>query len=299
MTQASNTLPPTESGAAVSPSFEISRQHRDANACLLLGLLSFATLPGFMGLVFLSSTVTDTDSLLRTALIAMAISLIVGGISAGVAALVFGRRANQAIRHTEGRIFGDDKAGAGMVLGSIGAGLWSLLIAISIIMPKSHFGGGPSAIGPLRTINTAAMHYYCLYGGFPLKLSNLGVDPSKKYDEANDQAAGLIDAVLASGSQSGYRFDYVAGAVDSHGKVQTYIVHADPLKPSDGVPHYYTDQSGVIRQESERQAGANSPPIAGGEGIGNGIDCSEILHPKPVPPQAPPPPEEKLHVAPR
>ncbi len=293
----SNAHPPTGRGAERSASDEISRQRRDANACLLLGLLSFATLPGFMGLVFLSSKVTD--SLLRTVLIAMAISLIVAGISAGVIALVFGRRANQAIRRIEGRIFGDDKAGPGMVLGSIGAGLWSLLIVSSLILPKSHFGGGATAVGPLRTINTAAMHYYCLYGGFPLKLSNLGVDPSKKYDEANDQAAGLIDQVLASGTQSGYRFYYVAGPVDSHGKVQTYTVHADPLKPGDGVPHYYTDQSGVIRQELKRQADANSPPIAGGEGIGNGIDCRDILHPHPVPPQAPPPPEEKIHVAPR
>jgi hypothetical protein len=152
-----------------------------------------------------------------------------------------------------------------MVLGAVGAGIWSLCILLFLTIPnmlRSRLPDeGVSPVGSLRTINTAAITYACTYGhGYPLKLSNLGYDPSKR----NDQAAGLIDERLASGAVGGYRFYYIAGPVDSQGKVLTYTVHADPLESRAGEPHYLTDQSGVIRKEAKRQADAGSPIIEGG-----------------------------------
>jgi hypothetical protein len=53
----------------------------------------------------------------------------------------------------------------------------------------------------------------------------------------------------------------VAGPVDSKGMVQSYTVYVDPIDPKAGDMHYFTDQTGVIRQQSKRQANVNSPLI--------------------------------------
>ena len=75
----------------------------------------------------------------------------------------------------------------------------------------------------------------------------------------------MIDQVLASGVScfvSCYRFSYIAGPVDSNGKISTYTVHADPIEHrAKSKTHYFTDQTGVIRFEEEREAYASSPPI--------------------------------------
>lgn len=75
-------------------------------------------------------------------------------------------------------------------------------------------------------------------------------------------AAGLIDDVLAAGTKYGYQFTYSAGEKDAEGRVTTYSIQADPLTSSTGTSHYFTDQTGVIRQEETRPANAESPPIA-------------------------------------
>jgi hypothetical protein len=261
-----------------------SRQRRDANACLLLGLLSFATLLADIALGFFLDRLPAMHRVPGAVMGAVMIAFFLTGMSAGVLALVFGRRANQAIRRIEGRISGDDRASPGMVLGAVGAGFWSLCILLFLTVPymlRFHLPGGVSAVGSLHTINTAAITYACTYGhGYPLKLSNLGYDPSKR----NDQAAGLIDEILAAGAKGGYRFYYVAGPVDSQGKVLTYTVHADPLESRAGEPHYFTDQSGVIRKEAKRQADAGSPIIEGGWSS----DCSKIRKSYPSQPQVSP-----------
>jgi len=270
----SNPIPPADVGTMPDTSADISRQRRDATACLLLGLFSFAALPAS----FAIDRFEDTLSLdVATALYMAALMTAFG---AGVAALVLGRRVNHLTRRTT----------PGMVLGAVGAGLWSLsiLTQIATIHTRYSFHPSPYAIGSLKTISTATVTYFCWFGhGFPLKLSNLGCDPSKR--ETSDQAAGLIDEILASGTKSGYRFSYVAGPVDSQGRVLTYTVHADPLEKWAGAPHYFTDQSGVIRQQSKRQANVSSPPLQGdsgdwGRSSDGTVDCSEVLKFYPSPP---------------
>jgi hypothetical protein len=76
-------------------------------------------------------------------------------------------------------------------------------------------------------------------------------------------AAGLIDSVLALGSKSGYSFTYSPGASDSTGRLNTYSITAVPITSSTGTNFYYTDQSGVIRQNSTTTAAASDSPIAG------------------------------------
>lgn len=297
--------PPAGGGGAAGASEEMSRQRRDANACLLFGIISFATLPAVLALVSFMVKALGEGRAPGAVVGAVIIVFFVTGFSAGVLALVRGRRANQAIRRIEGRIFGDDRATPGMVLGAVGAGIWSLAIILSLIVPnmlRSRLPTGTSPVGALRTINTAAITYSCSYGhGFPLKLSNLGRDPSKK-GETSDQAAGLIDDILASGTEMRYRFYYVAGPVDSEGKILTYTVHADPIDSHAGDMHYFTDQSGVIRQQSKRQANVSSPPLdnqGGGSGSwrnGGSDDCSDTRKIHSSQPQISPPSEGQLQV---
>jgi hypothetical protein len=233
---------------------------------LLLGLLSFATLPAILALANFEVKLP----------LAVVIVFCVTGISSGVLALVLGRRANQVIRRSEGTIFGVDMALPGMLLGAVGAGM-VFLYPIPLLLPN-RLEGGASAVSQVRTIHGAATFYSCIYGhGYPVKLAVLG--PLKLGDsdspERNDQAAALIDEFLAAGTKVGYRFSYVAGPMDSQGTVLGYTLHADPVGWTTEDLHYFTDQSGVIREQSKRPATASSPPVEDGGG-GENIDCSTI-----------------------
>jgi hypothetical protein len=240
----------------------MARHGREAITCLILGLFSFATLPASFAI---DRFEVELPKAVATALY---VAAFVAAIAACVLALVLGRRANKAIRRSGGRIFGDIRATSGMVLGVIGTGLGLLTIPIQIATISTRYSFHPgyySPVGSLRTINTAAITYSSQYGhGFPLRLSFLAppkLGRNGRYEDPNDQAAGFIDEILASGTKGRYRFYYVAGPVDSQGKVQSYTVHADPIQPSAEHPYYFTDQTGVIRKQSGREADASSPPV--------------------------------------
>ena len=76
-------------------------------------------------------------------------------------------------------------------------------------------------------------------------------------------AVGLIDSVLVLGSKSGYSFSFSPGVSDSTGRINTYAFTAMPITSSTGRNYYYTDQSGVIRQNSNITAASTDSPIAG------------------------------------
>ena len=135
-----------------------------------------------------------------------------------------------------------------------------VIVILACIQPFVHssrrLANQASAVGSLRAINAAAITYASTYKhGFPPSLESLGPPKSENSNasiEPTDKAAGLIDESLASGTKSNYRFTYVAGPLDSNGKIQTYTVRAEPINPGvTGDNHYFTDQSGVIRQNRE------------------------------------------------
>jgi hypothetical protein len=266
-------------------SADISRQRHDAIASLLLGLFSFAALPA-------SFAIWKFEVELPTsAATALYVTAFVVSLAAGVLALVFGSRAHKTLRRIKERTFSRFIPTSGMVLGVVGVVLGYLVIdsQIATMRFRYSFHPYPYAIGSLRTINTAAVVYFCRYGhGFPLKLSYLA---PPKSEATSDLAAGFIDDILAAGTKSGYRFYYVAGPVDSQGRILTYTVHADPLEKWPEASHYFMDQSGVIRQQSKRQASINSPLIEGenggsgwGWGTDGAVDCREVLKFYPSPP---------------
>ena len=198
-------------------------------------------------------------------------SLILGFFSllfpAAILAVVFGHLSYSEIKRSAGRLKGKGMAIAGLILGYCGIALIPFLIIAAIAIPnllRSRIAANQaSAVGSLRTVNTAAITYASTYNqGYPTSLAALG--PSRSGAAPDAEAAGLIDEVLASGTKSGYIFTYTPGEKGADGRVDKYTLQADPVTPgTTGLNHYFTDQTGVIRQEADRVANEQSPPIAG------------------------------------
>jgi type IV pilus assembly protein PilA len=135
-------------------------------------------------------------------------------------------------------------------------------IAIPNLLRSRIAANQASAVGSLRTLNTAESTYSSTYNvGFTSTMSYLA--PPTGAANPTSTAAGLIDSILALGSKSGYSFTYSAGAADSTGRINTYAFTGVPITSSTGTNYYYSDQSGVIRQNSTTTAGSTDSPIAG------------------------------------
>jgi prepilin-type N-terminal cleavage/methylation domain-containing protein len=168
--------------------------------------------------------------------------------------------------------------------GTRGFSLIELLIVVAIILIiaaiaipnllRSRIAANQaSAVGSLRTLNTAEVTYSVTYNtGYSATLGDLGPPPAGTNPVAT--AAGLIDEVLSGwaqsqsaatvSSKSGYTFTYTPGATDTTGRINTYSITATPINVgTTGTNFYYTDQSGVIRQNSTAVAGSSDSPLAG------------------------------------
>jgi hypothetical protein len=66
---------------------------------------------------------------------------------------------------------------------------------------------------------------------------------------------------LASGLKSGYSFTYSPGAIDSTGRINSFNFSAIPVSKSTGTQYYYTDETGVIRQNSTTNAASTDSPV--------------------------------------
>ena|ERR1039457_1313924 len=135
-------------------------------------------------------------------------------------------------------------------------------IAIPSLLRSRIAANQASAVASLRTLNTSEVGYSSTYNvGFSQTLGYLAPDPTG--NSPTSTAAGLIDNVLASGAKSGYSFTYSPGVSDSTGRINSYSFIAVPISSSTGTNYYYTDQSGVIRQNSTTTAASTDSPIAG------------------------------------
>jgi type IV pilus assembly protein PilA len=118
-------------------------------------------------------------------------------------------------------------------------------IAIPNLLRSRIAANEASAVGSLRTINTAEITYNTTYGplvGFAA-LSAMGPATGSP-PVATSAAAGLLDANLASGTKSGYSFTVgLSGANNA-----MYESAAAPLVVgSTGQRYFCSDASGVIQ----------------------------------------------------
>jgi len=131
-------------------------------------------------------------------------------------------------------------------------------IAIPSLIRSKMAANETSAVGSLRTINTACVSYASTYSiGYPSGLSDLA--PSSL---PTSTGADLIDAVLVMGIKSGYTFSYASGPAGAGGEITTYSITASPIAPgSSGQRGFFTDQSLVIRANATGTASTTDPPL--------------------------------------
>jgi prepilin-type N-terminal cleavage/methylation domain-containing protein len=134
-------------------------------------------------------------------------------------------------------------------------------IAIPNLLRSKMAANEASAVGSLRTINTACISYTLLYSGYPSSLTALGGEGSSAFPTST--SAELIDNVLQTGTKTGYVFSFSPGAADGAGNIDQYAVTATPSKPgTTGLRYFYTDQTGVIRASASAAATSSSTPIS-------------------------------------
>jgi type IV pilus assembly protein PilA len=143
-------------------------------------------------------------------------------------------------------------------------------IAIPDLLKSRQAANQASAVGSLRTINTAEITYASTYNtGFSRTLNVLAPGAT-----SSPSSAGLIDSVLATGIKSSYQFFYVScpatpGPDDgtmTNGActmVTSYQLVGNPVTGPNTGNYYYTDTSGVIRQNASTNAGPTDSPLAG------------------------------------
>jgi len=128
-------------------------------------------------------------------------------------------------------------------------------IAIPNLLKARISANESSAVGSVRTLNTASVQYatQCPAAGFPTTLVQLGPG-------ANDcTGAGIIDQVLVLGTKSGYTFKYAPGAATPN---TTYTITATPITLSvTGQRGFFSDQTGVIRYDPAGAATVASLPL--------------------------------------
>jgi hypothetical protein len=118
----------------------------------------------------------------------------------------------------------------------------------------------PSASRDLRELHTALIMYEVEHKTLPATLTALGPPQHGGVEKA--EAVNFIDSKLASGVHFGYVYHYFPTESQRTGKFDAFMITADPASPeSVDKLHYFTDETAVIRVESNNPATAVSPPI--------------------------------------
>ena len=135
-------------------------------------------------------------------------------------------------------------------------------IAIPNLLRSRMAANEASAVGSLRTINTGLVTFNSTYGGFPVGNCLDPLKPPAGGGAASKTSADLIDSVLATGTKSGYTFALTGTPPPSGTVIQEYTATAAPASPGQtGNRYFFTDQSGVIRQNVGAAAGPTDNPI--------------------------------------
>jgi type IV pilus assembly protein PilA len=138
-----------------------------------------------------------------------------------------------------------------------------ILIIAAIAIPnfiRSRMRANESAaVQNLRIVNTANVVYLTTYGiGYSDGLTKL----SGNLVIVDQNNAGLIDSVLATGTKSGYNYTYTVVARDAQNNVVSYTFTAAPTTVgTTGDRYFYTDQTAIIRQNTAGAAGPTDPAI--------------------------------------
>lgn len=126
-------------------------------------------------------------------------------------------------------------------------------IAIPNLIKSKMAANEASAVGSLRTVNTAELTYSSTYGTGFTQLSVLG-------------NSGLIDNVLGNGTKSGYTIKaQEVGGSGGGTSTNPYVQYTSSAKPINqgvtGTRYFCSDESGVIRWETQNTCTATSTAL--------------------------------------
>lgn len=154
---------------------------------------------------------------------------------------------------------------------SRGFSLIELLIVVAIILViaaiaipnfmRSRIAANESAsVQNMRNVVTANVVYSTTYGiGYASTLATLGPPPGSGLPTISN--ASLIDEILAAGTKSGYTYTYTPGS-PVNGMIDSFQLTGTPVSPGvTGMRYFYTDDSGVIRQNTSALATVSDTPI--------------------------------------
>jgi type II secretory pathway pseudopilin PulG len=140
----------------------------------------------------------------------------------------------------------------------VGAVLVAAAIAIPNLLRSRVAANEASAVGTVRTLNTAQITYAATNPerGYAPDLATLGPDPSGTVSYSADHA-GIIDATLGNPSctasawcrKSGFRFSVTA--VCKHGLCDEFVVVSTPVDSNTGGRNFCSTSDGVIRFNKE------------------------------------------------
>jgi type IV pilus assembly protein PilA len=142
---------------------------------------------------------------------------------------------------------------------TLDAGMVLMVAAISIpnLLRSRSAANEASAVGSIRTVNTAEITYAASYPQrrYAPDLATLGPGPGKNNGSSPDHA-NLIDASLANASctagawctKSGYRFSITAACAQKLCK--EYVVAATPVSNDTGTRNFCSTSDGIIRFKS-------------------------------------------------
>jgi type IV pilus assembly protein PilA len=126
-------------------------------------------------------------------------------------------------------------------------------IAIPNLMRARMSANEASAVGSVRSINTAEISYNAAYSnlGFATTLSFLG-GPAGAACVPSTSSGCFIDSVLSGGTKSGYRFALqVGGSPAVGGVVPSYSILATPTTANQtGVRYFCSFEDAVVRSST-------------------------------------------------
>ena len=137
-------------------------------------------------------------------------------------------------------------------------------IAIPNLLRSRIAANESSAVGSIRTVNTAQVTYSSTYPnvGFANAMTALGGLPAACAVGATSTAACLIDQVLAAAPSQKSGYTFAIGGLSGAVPEVTYSVGGDPIQRGQtGQRSFFSDQSGVIRFNTGAPATSGDPPL--------------------------------------
>lgn len=148
------------------------------------------------------------------------------------------------------------EAGASVVFDA-GLILVAAAIAIPNLLRSRMAANEASAVGMVRTVNTAQVTYASTYDkrGFAPDLASLGPDP-RGGELASAEHADLIDSVIGNASctagawctKSGYRFSLKTTCIEQ--LCTEYVLTATPVSDDTGTRNFCSTTDGIVRSQT-------------------------------------------------